>query len=454
MIAFLKYLLESLGFLFVLALILPQGRRLLLHCVRVLLNGKSPIRWLVGLLAGILPPVCWTLAFKLARNIPSEWRPEIHTHLLPILEASLLSTSGIVLLTILLLPWAVLLRVHSRTTISKTVYPLMVVFFPLWLKLTNVVATTLAWTPFQDVLAWIFYGVLHFASPFLAGWWLWGFAPPGVAIVYGLTLGIQNLSGLLTHLVFPNAAPWYYDVYPAATIPTYDFPGNPAGLVRVDVALGTHLYQKAFQKSPVVFGALPSLHAASATCFSFFVARYGGKWGHVVMVTYSTLMFWSTQYLRHHWAVDLLAGTLYSVLAFHASLFLLRRLDAKHEREASTRGVDRLFCLPAPHANRQAALPLYAGNEGQDRDSSESWGMEELGPGKKSGSGKKVRFWTSDRSATDEEKGMLSPVHNDEDDEETPCGSKSSSRSGSLSPPELQSVEAFGPESGKGSRQD
>lgn len=358
---------------------------------------------------------------------------QIHTHLLPILEASLLSPSGIVLLTILLTPWAVLMRVHSRSPKTKTLYPLMIVLFPLWLKLTNVVATGLAWTPFQDVLAWIFYGVLHFASPFLAGWWLWGFAPPGVAIVFGLTLGIQNLSGLLTHLVFPNAAPWYYDVYPAATIPTYDFPGNPAGLVRVDVALGTHLYQAAFKKSPVVFGALPSLHAASATCFSFFVARYGGTWGHVVMITYSTLMFWSTQYLRHHWAVDLLAGSFYSVVAFQASLFLLRRLDAKHEREATTRGVDRLFCLPAPHA-KTTSLPVYSNDGGND--SNESLALADMDAGgrtKEAGKArKKVRFWTSGEAAKDEEKGMLSQRGQGDDEDEdwssgtsTPSGSSS-----------------------------
>lgn len=342
------------------------------------------------------------------------------------------------------------MRVHSRSPKTKTLYPLMIVLFPAWLAMTNVVATSVAWTPFQDVLAWIFYGVLHFASPFLAGWWLWGFAPPGVAIVFGLTLGVQNLSGLLTHLVFPNAAPWYYDVYPASTIPTYDFPGNPAGLVRVDVALGTHLYQAAFKKSPVVFGALPSLHAASATCFSFFVARYGGTWGHVVMFMYSTLMFWSTQYLRHHWAVDLLAGTFYSVLAFQGSLFLLRRLDAKHEREATTRGVDRLFCLPAPHAAKAQALPMY--NEDDGSHSQESWDMEEMDSrtssaknsgGGRGGSGKKVRFWTSEGSSAvkDEEKGMLS----DDDDEDEGSGtlsptsvgsssSSSSSASGKVSP--------------------
>lgn len=66
-----------------------------------------------------------------------------------------------------------------------------------------------------------------------------------------------------------------YDVYGIdAAQPDYSYPGNPAGLVRVDSILGTHIYTKAFGKGPVVFGAIPSLHAATAICCSLFVVRY------------------------------------------------------------------------------------------------------------------------------------------------------------------------------------
>jgi hypothetical protein len=50
---------------------------LLLHCHAVLLNDKSHARWLAGLLSGILPPVVWTLSFKMARRLPDEWRPTV-----------------------------------------------------------------------------------------------------------------------------------------------------------------------------------------------------------------------------------------------------------------------------------------------------------------------------------------------------------------------------------------
>ncbi|CAO1632000.1 unnamed protein product [Parajaminaea phylloscopi] len=357
----LRYLFWTLGVLLAVAVVTKRGRRLLVHCVGVLLNGKNPLRWFVGLLAGVLPPVCWTLAFKLARNIPPEWRPEIHTHFLLIMEAFILSPAGILLVTLLLSPVAGLVRLRSRTPTGRILYPATILLFPVWLKVLNTIALGVAWSDSQDVLAWIFYGVLHFASPFLAGWWIWGFGPPGAAIVFGCTLGAQNLTGLISHILFPTAAPWFYDEHPdwETLLVDYSFPGSSAGLVRVDKVLGTHLYQQAFKKSPVVFGALPSLHAATAVCFSLFVARYGGKWGHVVMFAYASVMFWSTQYLHHHWASDLLMGTLLSAGAFTVATTVLRRLEDKHEREATTRGVDRLFCWPSPHAQRTETLPLY-----------------------------------------------------------------------------------------------
>lgn len=152
-----------------------------------------------------------------------------------------------------------------------------------------------------------------------------------------------------------------YDEHPdwETLLIDYSFPGSSAGLVRVDKVLGTHLYQAAFKKSPVVFGALPSLHAATATCFSLFVSRYGGRWGHGIMILYSSIMFWSTQYLHHHWAADLLLGSLLSVAAFSIALIPLRKLDAHHQNHATTRGVDRLFCRPSPHQWRYETLPMH-----------------------------------------------------------------------------------------------
>lgn len=172
--------------------------------------------------------------------------------LLPRLEHALLSPTGVLFFTLALVPLALLLRDRS---VGMTRSAWLVLLFPAWLKFLNAVALGTTWNAFQDVLAWLFYGVAHFASPFVAGWWIWGFGSPSAALAFGWCLGLQNFTGLCIHILFPNAAPWYKDTYDASVVPDYNFPGSAAGLVRVDAVLGTHLYTKAFRKSPVVFGA-------------------------------------------------------------------------------------------------------------------------------------------------------------------------------------------------------
>lgn len=267
------------------------------------------------------------------------------------------------------LAFLVWLRYHRRKHREAVLYPTVLIMFPPTLRILNDLAIGLDPSPVQDVTAWIFYGVLHFASPFLFGWWFWFFASPGAANIFGWCLGLQNLSGLILHVLNPHAAPWFHDVYPAGTIPNYSFPGNAAGLVRVDEVLGTHLYSDGFRRGPVVFGAIPSLHAATAACCSLFVARYGGARGAWFMVVYFSLMCWSTMYFHHHFAVDLVAGAGMAILFFSIfAHFCLRPLDQAHILEGTTRGVDRLFCWGPPVLWKRgyglSLMPPYAREDG------------------------------------------------------------------------------------------
>lgn len=327
----------------------------LLHCRWVLLNGASVPYRLWTVIVGAFPPFLWTFLFKQAKHIPTEIRPPIHINLLPAANRFLLSPIGVILLTLALLPLARLVYYWSEGDKPKAErgrgrwYAASIVLFPAALCATAHLGT-LEISNALDLLAFGSYGALHFASPIIAGWWIWGFGTQGAACTFGWTLGAQNLAGLATHLVFPNASPWFYDVYGIdAAQPDYSYPGNPAGLVRVDSILGTHIYTKAFGKGPVVFGAIPSLHAATAICCSLFVVRYSkGYRGLTFMWLYCFWMFWATQYLHHHFAIDLLAGTFYSVVAF--TLFervRLRKLDRKHYSEGLTNGWERLW-----HARR------------------------------------------------------------------------------------------------------
>ncbi|POY71028.1 hypothetical protein BMF94_5954 [Rhodotorula taiwanensis] len=323
----------------------------LIHCRWVLLNGTSVPYRLWTVLFGAFPPFLWTFLFKQAKHIPTEIRPPIHINLLPAANRFLLSPIGVILLTFALLPLARLVYYWSEGDKVKAErgrgrwYAASILLFPFALWATSELGK-LEISNALDLFAFGSYGALHFASPIIAGWWIWGFGTQGAACTFGWTLGAQNLAGLATHLVFPNASPWFYDVYGIdAAQPDYTYPGNPAGLVRVDSILGTHIYTKAFGKGPVVFGAIPSLHAATAICCSLFVIRYSKNYrGLIFAWLYCFWMFWATQYLHHHFAIDLLAGTFYSLVSF--TLFervRLRKLDRRHYSEGLTNGWERLW---------------------------------------------------------------------------------------------------------------
>ncbi|RLV93545.1 Inositolphosphotransferase 1 [Spathaspora sp. JA1] len=169
----------------------------------------------------------------------------------------------------------------------------------------------------KDLLAWGLYVICHITVPIVTAVWLYVFHPPGALKLYGITLGMQNICGVLTHLVFPNAPPWFIHMYGEDTPANYEMPGYAAGLIRVDIALGTHLNSQGFHASPIVFGALPSLHSAMAV-MSFFFISYYARWTIVKVATIFFVVFqwWATIYLDHHWRIDLLVGLMYSVFWF------------------------------------------------------------------------------------------------------------------------------------------
>ena len=134
---------------------------------------------------------------------------------------------------------------------------------------------------------------------------------------YGWALGCQNICGVLTHLLFPCAPPWFIHLYGEDAYADYEMPGYAAGLTRVDVALGTHLNSKGFHASPIVFGAVPSLHSAMAVLTFLFVSYYA-RWTVVKILSFLfvVLQWWATIYLDHHWRLDLFVGMCYALIWF------------------------------------------------------------------------------------------------------------------------------------------
>ncbi len=111
--------------------------------------------------------------------------------------------------------------------------------------------------------------------------------------------------------------------------------GSPAGLARVDQLLGVDMYTTSFTTAPLPFGAFPSLHAADATLEALFMSYCFPRF-RIIFITYVGWIWWATMYLNHHYAVDLVAGSLLAALFYYvsrASFLPRRQLDKRNRWE-------------------------------------------------------------------------------------------------------------------------
>ncbi|KAG7293787.1 hypothetical protein NEMBOFW57_003844 [Staphylotrichum longicolle] len=112
-----------------------------------------------------------------------------------------------------------------------------------------------------DVIAWVPYGIGHFALPALCSAMLFLFAAPGTTPVFARAFGYMSMLGVTIQLIFPCTPPCR---------PTTDG-GVAAGLRRIDELFGVDMYTTSFTTAPVPFGAFPSLHAADAILEALFM---------------------------------------------------------------------------------------------------------------------------------------------------------------------------------------
>lgn len=112
-------------------------------------------------------------------------------------------------------------------------------------------------------------------------------------------------------------------------------PGSPAGLARVDQLLGVDMYTTSFTTAPMPFGAFPSLHSANATLEALFMSFCFPKL-RPLFLFYVGWLWWATMYLNHHYAVDLVAGSLIStgIYTIARARYLPRQQPDKKNRWA------------------------------------------------------------------------------------------------------------------------
>ncbi|KAK8095997.1 hypothetical protein PG999_014019 [Apiospora kogelbergensis] len=162
--------------------------------------------------------------------------------------------------------------------------------------------------PVLDLFAWIPYGIGHFANPLVCSILIFLFAAPKTLPVFAKSFGWLSIFGVTMAIVFPCTPPWYENKYGLAPA-HYGMPGSPAGLARIDALFGVDMYTTSFSTAPVPFGAFPSLHAADATLEALFMSHCFPRF-RPFFIFYVCWLWWATMYLSHHYAVDLVGGSL------------------------------------------------------------------------------------------------------------------------------------------------
>ncbi|MCJ1471425.1 Aureobasidin resistance protein Aur1 [Lambiella insularis] len=219
-----------------------------------------------------MPIATWLVFFYSCRFIPNDWRPPIWVRVLPALE-----------------------NIFYGANLSNI--------------LSSHKATAL------DILAWLPYGIIHFGAPVVCSIFMFIFGPPGTVPVFARSFGYMNLVGVAIQLSFPCSPPWYENMYGLAPA-NYSIAGSPAGLARLDALFGLNLYTSTFTASPMVFGAFPSLHAGSATIEALFMSHVFPQF-QPLFIVYTLWLWWATMYLSHHYAVDLVGGSLLAAVIFY-----------------------------------------------------------------------------------------------------------------------------------------
>lgn len=143
---------------------------------------------------------------------------------------------------------------------------------------------------------------------------LWNFISIEKAQRYAVAYLLMNLLAFVTYLLYPSAPPWYVTQYGFSS-PLLPIFGSPAGLASFDQFLGFPFSKSIYQFNPVVFGAIPSMHAGFAMLEFLYSFSLGKKWSFF-FGGYFIAMCFSAVYLQHHYVLDLLMGSLYAIFAY------------------------------------------------------------------------------------------------------------------------------------------
>ncbi len=169
-------------------------------------------------------------------------------------------------------------------------------------------------TPILDILAWIPYGIVHFAAPFFVAAFLFVFAPPTAVKVFAQAFGFMMLTGVIIQILFPCAPPWY-ELREGLIPANYGMRGSPAGLARISTNSSLARLHLTFTGAPcrlrrVPFAPRGQRHHPRALLLLLLPTRHQDRPPSPRRSVYSTTALYLLALLVHHESVASLFGRL------------------------------------------------------------------------------------------------------------------------------------------------
>lgn len=129
---------------------------------------------------------------------------------------------------------------------------------------------------------------------------------------FGWCFFLVNVMGFATYYIYPAAPPWYITQYGLGPAQMY-IHATASAASRFDLIFGTHFFDAMYSQSVDVYGAIPSLHVAYPFLVSWVCLTV--KKFRPPAIAFYFLMCFSAVYLQHHYVIDIILGTLYSMAA-------------------------------------------------------------------------------------------------------------------------------------------
>jgi len=158
--------------------------------------------------------------------------------------------------------------------------------------------------------------IYHIHDPvvFVLVYLFWRLKNKELAERFAVAFLLMNLFAFATYFFYPTAAPWYV-VQQGFVQPLGPILGNAAGLSHFENTLGSNVSTQLYSLSPIVFGAVPSMHAGF-TMLGWIYSFYVGKKFATVVGFYTVSMWFAALYLQHHYMIDLVVGIIYAFVAW------------------------------------------------------------------------------------------------------------------------------------------